>query len=295
MDMPTMNADTEAALNADPVLTTVAKIALNDDDNVRGYDLTVTGSGFNNGVTADVYVLSGNDAVWDTLDCASDDYLAVGMTPRWASRWTTDKASPLLQVCTRTVDRRLTNYGPRWTGWTSATIQPKLRFAQGIIAEGANPGSGTVGSDDKIAITFGVTVPTFTRGDQNYICMVDGEGRASTSDVEKFKLESSIRVVPSTVSAGDTVNVFAQDFPTTDAHIQIREAGEQERRSTMNSGQNAGRRQHRQRRFGHGDVRRSGRSERHHPGGRRSGAKVTPPIKTSRKTRRLSSARPRCF
>ena len=37
---------------------------------MRGYDLTVTGSGFNNGVTADVYVLSGNDAVWDTLDCA---------------------------------------------------------------------------------------------------------------------------------------------------------------------------------------------------------------------------------
>ena len=44
-----------------PGSTTVAKIALNDDDNVRGYDLTVTGSGFNNGVTADVYVLSGND------------------------------------------------------------------------------------------------------------------------------------------------------------------------------------------------------------------------------------------
>ena len=72
-----------------------------------------------------------------------------------------------------------------------------------------------MGSDDKIAITFEVTVPTFMRGDQNYICMIDGEGRMSGSDVEKFKLEPSIRVVPSTVSAGDTVNVFAQDFPTT--------------------------------------------------------------------------------
>ena len=87
----------------------------------------------------------------------------------------------------------------------------------GIIAEGANPGDGTVGSDDKIAITFEVTVPTFMRGDQNYICMIDGEGRSSNSDVEKFLLEPSIRVVPSTVSAGDTVNVFAQDFPTTGA------------------------------------------------------------------------------
>ena len=91
---------------------------------------------------------------------------------------------------------------------------------QGIIDEGANPGSGTVGSDDKIAITFEVTVPTFMRGDQNYICMVDGEGRSSTSDVEKFLLEPSIRVVPSTVSAGDTVNVFAQDFPTTGADFK---------------------------------------------------------------------------
>ena len=72
-----------------------------------------------------------------------------------------------------------------------------------------------MGSDDKIAITFEVTVPTFMRGNQNYICMIDGEGRSSNSDVEKFLLEPSIRVVPSTVSAGDTVNVFAQDFPTT--------------------------------------------------------------------------------
>ena len=43
------------------VVKTLAKIGLSDEDNVRGYDLTVTGSGFNNGVTADVYVLSGND------------------------------------------------------------------------------------------------------------------------------------------------------------------------------------------------------------------------------------------
>ena len=72
------NGDGESDVNSDssdrgrldlPGSITVAEIALNDDDNVRGYDLTVTGSGFNNGVTAEVYVLSGNDAVWDTLNC----------------------------------------------------------------------------------------------------------------------------------------------------------------------------------------------------------------------------------
>ena len=62
---------------------------------MRGYDLTVTGSGFNNGVTADVYVLSGNDAVWDTLDCPQM-ITAVGMTP--SGDEATDKASPYCKM-----------------------------------------------------------------------------------------------------------------------------------------------------------------------------------------------------
>ena len=44
--------------------------------------------------------------------------------------------------------------------------------------------------------------------------MVDGEGLASDTDVEDFNLEPSIKVVPSSVAAGDTVNVFAQDYPS---------------------------------------------------------------------------------
>ena len=55
------------------VVKTLAKIGLSDEDNVRGFDLTVTGSGFNNGVTADVYVLSGNDAGVGHPGLPSDD------------------------------------------------------------------------------------------------------------------------------------------------------------------------------------------------------------------------------
>ena len=151
-----------------PGSTTVAKIALNDDDNVRGYDLTVTGSGFNNGVTADVYVLSGNDAVWDTLNCAQMNY-AVGQMGD-------DMDTEGNGFCRMYADM---------TAAEKATVDAldfsdnpaEAAVCAGIIAEGANPGSGTVGSDDKIAITFEVTVPTFMRGNQNYICMVDGEGR----------------------------------------------------------------------------------------------------------------------
>ena len=43
--------------------------------------------------------------------------------------------------------------------------------------------------------------------------MVDGEGRRSSTDVEDFNLEPSIKVVPSSASTlCDTVNVFAQDY-----------------------------------------------------------------------------------
>ena len=38
----------------------------------------------------------------------------------------------------------------------------------------------------------------------------------SSTDVEDFNLQPSIKVVPSSVSSGDTVNVFAQDFPYID-------------------------------------------------------------------------------
>ncbi len=134
-----------------------SKISLSDEDNDRGYELTVTGSGFNNGTSAAVHVL--NDA---------------SATP-------SDK-----------------------TTWPSCAK---------VITQGARAGIATVGSDDKVAVTFEVTVPTFKAGKNNYICMVDGEGRSSSTDVEQFELQDSLRVVPATANAGDTVNVFAQDFP----------------------------------------------------------------------------------
>ena len=70
-----------------------------------------------------------------------------------------------------------------------------------------------MGSDDRVSVTFVVTAPTFAPGNANYICMVDGEGRMSHTDVERFHLEHSIRVGPSAVRIGDTSTIFAQDFP----------------------------------------------------------------------------------
>ena len=131
-------------------LKTVAKIALDDEDNKRGYELTATGSGFKPGVDVSVWVLN---------------------------------AATKPESCEALVD------------------DPDATVA----------GTGTVGSDAKAAVVFEVTVPTFMAGSDNHLCMLDGSGRDS-ADVDSFKLEPSIKVVPATANAGDTVNVFAQDY-----------------------------------------------------------------------------------
>ena len=158
---------------------TVAKIGISDVDNSRGYELTVTGSGFNNGTSAAVHVLADNDTPADLK------------------------------------------------AMVAAGGEDEENACRLIIRDGQRVGIGTVSSDDKVAVTFEVTVPTFAPGNQNYICMVDGEGRISGTDVEDFNLQPSIRVVPGTASTGDTVNVFAQDYPDTGAGFtQLKIAGQ---------------------------------------------------------------------
>ena len=148
-----------------------AKISLSDEDNDRGYELTVTGSGFNNGTSAAVHV-----------------YHDASATPADDATWPT---------------------------------------CQEVLGMGARAGIATVGSDDKATVTFDVTVPTFMAGKNNYVCMVDGEGRMSIDDVEQFELQDSLRVVPAQANAGDTINVFAQDFPNTGAGLtELKIAGQ---------------------------------------------------------------------
>ena len=156
--------DALRAAETEQTAVTLPKISLSDVDNIRGYELTITGSGFNDGTTASAYVLKAASA---PANCA-----AIVSNP----------ASTLI-------------------------------------------GSGLVGSDDKVVITADVTVPTFGAGNVNQICMVDGENRYS-SDIDDFKLEPSIRVVPSTVSSGDTINVFAQDYPGGGGFMELKLAGQ---------------------------------------------------------------------
>ena len=218
------------------ILPTLRKIGLFDVDNKRGFEQTVTGSGFKDGTTAAVYVLhimgtepvDADDAeavarrnayLWNALDCGEMNDAFDLMD--------SDRAEEETSPCVP--------YGDKLTSDHKAAIDGAKFFSEGpgeaalcaaIIRDGTEVGSALVGSDDKVAVTFEVTAPTFGPGQTNHICMADGTGKASVTDVEDFNLQPSIKVVPSSVNSGDTVNVFAQDFSNTGAdHSVLKIAG----------------------------------------------------------------------
>ena len=193
-----------------------AKITLSDVDNSRGYEMTVTGSGFNDGTTATAWVLDRKPTTaewWNELNCDEMNALvgtdAEEMTsPCVMYDGLTDAHEVIVEAADTTMD------------------EAKMGVCRAVIEHGTAAGSGLVSSDDTVAVIFEVTVPTFSAGKNNYICMNDGEDRRSDTDVEDFHLEPSIRVVPTTVSSGDTVNVFAQDYPfSNEAFTQLKLAG----------------------------------------------------------------------
>ena len=199
---------------------TYAKIGLSDEDNVRGYELTVTGSGFNNDTTASAHVLAHARYEvakwWETLDCTKMKAAMDSDSDKLCLHYDLNASNMSYTIST---DRGHADF--RGLDAEMMKKYSDMVFTEHlcriIIMDGTEAGSALVGSDDKAAVTFEVTSPTFKPGNVNYICMKDGENRQSSTDVEMFKLESSIRVVPKEVSSGDTVTVFAQDFPNTGA------------------------------------------------------------------------------
>ena len=239
-DAATLTGKPEKSSGAASVgLKTLAKISLSDEDNTRGYELTVTGSGFNDGKSAAVHVLHARDpypAWWDSLNCTERNAIArpSSDTDNYCQSW----AEPGLDDAQRAKIKADVNLvgGGGATGTTddekraasAAKVAAESTFCRHIIRAGHRAGITTVDSDDTVAVAFEVTVPIFGPGDDNYLCMVDGEGRSSNTDVEQFELEPSIRISPSSANAGDTVNVYAQDFPTPNAAlVSLKIAGQE--------------------------------------------------------------------
>ncbi len=189
-------------------VSTSAKISLSDVDGERGDELTVNASGFNNGVSAVAYVNQRKAARyavakwWETLDC---DKMKAAMGPgagnEFCFHYTLNSSEMTYTVASK--DKA-----------ASDKVFARHLCEVGIVDAGTELAAATVGSDDKAAITFEVTAPTFKPGNDNLLCVADGEGRTSGTDYEDFELLPSIRVSPTEARVGDTITVFAQDFPT---------------------------------------------------------------------------------
>ena len=192
-------------------VSTEAKISLSSIDGQRGEELTVNGSGFNNGTTAAAYVAQRKAARyavaewWETLDCDKmKAAMGSGAGNEFCFHYTLNETEMTYTVASSNKA-------------ASDKVFARHLCERGIIPTGTEAGSATVSSDDLVAISFEVSVPTFQPGNNNLICVEDGEGRTSGEDVEDFELTPSIRVSPDEGQAGDEVTVFAQDFPVAGA------------------------------------------------------------------------------
>ena len=189
--------------NALPNQFTYAKITLSDDDDSRGKVVTVTGSGFNNDVSASLYmrhyVTAGRyDATTGAPVAGDPNQALMGDTPHRAQM--TGGDSPETDAAYNT--------------YRAGRVMTQAETCADIIENGVRIGEGKiVGGDDKVQIEFTVANPPFQPGGGNLLCVADGEGRASDRDVEHFNLAPSISVTPTTVNAGQQVTVIAQDFP----------------------------------------------------------------------------------
>lgn len=220
--------------------TTSAKISLSDDDDARGKVVTVTGSGFNNGVSASVYM---KNYVQSAVS-ATDDAPSVGRwiapadsaaaTARGTLSRSGDPNAALATAAAVTAIKRVDEDSTIAVG----DVMSPAETCIDIIATGTQLGDGAiVGADDRAEVEFRVANPPFRPGKYNLLCMVDGEntrsagpvennlGHRVTGDVEHFNLDPSIKVTPKTVNAGEQVTIEALDFPAQSAFRWIEVVG----------------------------------------------------------------------
>ena len=226
-----------------PDAKTYAKISLSTDRGAPGQVVTVIGSGFNDGVSALLYVKHyANDSNGNPT---AGRWIAPAANAPAGTRGTlSSREDPNAAIADSDAAERLSGWATA-LGWSDSThsvgdIMTPAETCADIIDTGtylehhspANPGN-IVGRDDRVTIEFTVANPPFRPGNKNLLCMGDGEGRRSGTDVEHFtllpstpaagedsddaaehfNLNPSIRLAPNPVNAGNTVTVFADDFP----------------------------------------------------------------------------------
>ena len=232
-----------------PDARTFAKINLSSDSGAPGQVVTVIGSGFNNGVSAALYMLhyandsNGNPTAGRWIAPAAD--AAPGTRGTLSQHGDPNAAIADAGAVQR--HQQLNRYTLNDSTLAVGDVMTPAETCADIIAYGTelvhnyptNPYQ-VVGRDDRVTIEFTVANPPFRPGNKNLLCMADGEGRTSSTDVEHFtllpplpvasndsddddddndggvaqvNLDPSIRVEPDAINAGDSVTVLAEGFP----------------------------------------------------------------------------------
>ena len=172
-----------------PVQNTWAKIKLSDDDDARGKEVTVTGSGFNDKSAAFLRVKHYANANLDAGTGTAD----AGTVAAFAA---------------------YNNGAGIHSDVVAGATMTEEQTCLDILLTGSElHDDQKVAPDDTAAVTFTVANPPFRPGPNNLLCMGDGEGLIAGRDVESFNLDPSISIVNDTVNAGEQVTVQAVDFP----------------------------------------------------------------------------------
>ena len=213
----TYDTDDTMALVA---VSVVAKISLSNDDGGRGKEVTVIGSGFNDGTEAEVFVLDRAPMVaewWDTLDCAAMAmYDPMNTDDDETNNRAADSDNPYCKMYGMLDDTEEDVVDAAFMGSGRA-------MCVAVIEEGSSLGTAGVGSDDQFAANFTVHQDEFKKGNVNYICATDNEAPANrvSSAAQMFDLTPSITVSPSEVSSGDEVTVKPRDFEDGTASVSL--------------------------------------------------------------------------
>ena len=187
-----------------------AKIGLSADDGGRGKAVTVTGSGFNNGTVATVYVQPNAIAMWwDGLDCPmmNDAVSPESDEPQVGSDDPT--ANPASPYCAMYADLTADAKSVvKRAGLASEDV------CQQIVDDGDSLGTDGVDSNDQFEVEFTVHQDEFDAGEVNYICAADNESPSNrlASAVKVFDVTPSLTISPDSASSGEEVTLKPRDF-----------------------------------------------------------------------------------